>query len=156
MDSRLVDFLFAVALLLLVFSGTTLMVYAAMRIGVDLMQAVNRLLTAWQYHRGGPGERDLLLNQPRLRDLLTMGRLFERSSPAVGVAYVRDLRRLEQYRYAQARNRDGELIWDRRLGALLTPDEHAYLYGAPESLKTARLRSQSSEFGRGDALESPN
>ena len=67
-----------------------------------------------------------------MRDLLTMNTLFRRISPPV-FAYARDLKLLEQYRYAQARKRDEDLIWDRRLGALLTPDEHAHLYGVSHS-----------------------
>lgn len=132
MDSRLIDFLFTVALVLLCFSGTTLMAYAVLRIGVQLMGATNRLLTAWDYHRKGPEDRALLLSQPRMRDLLMMSTLFGRFSPPV-FAYAHDLKLLEEFRYAQARKRDENLIWDRRLGALLTPDEHAHLYGASRS-----------------------
>ena len=133
MDSRLIDFLFSVALLLLLFSGTSLMLYAIGKIATDVMIALNRLLTAWDYHRKGPEDRALLLKQPPFRDVLTMNTLFQRAFPPIGFAYARDLRRLEQHRYAQARQRDEELIWDRRLGALLTPEEHAYLYGDSSS-----------------------
>lgn len=128
METRLIDFLFAAALVLFCVSGTTLMAYAVGKIGLELLQAMNRLLTVWDYHRNGPEDRAWMRRQPGIRDLLTMATLFDRIAPP-RLAYARDLKRLADYRYAKARQRDEDSIWDRRLGALLTPDEYEHLYG---------------------------
>lgn len=130
MITRLVDFLFALALVALAFSGTALMAYAVWRIGQDVMRAMHTLLTCWDFHKRDDA-RTRLLTDPVMRDTLAMSSPFRRIfAPFLG--YSRDLRRLSAYRYQKAREQTAQMIWDTRLGALVTRDEYDFLYGKQE------------------------
>lgn len=131
MNSRLVDFLLALALIALACSGTSLMVYAVWRIGQDVMRAMHTLLTCWGFHTQRDDARTRLLSDPVMRDILAMSSPFRRIF-APFFSYSRDLRRLSAYRYQKAQEQTAQMIWDSRLGALLTRDESDYLYGRDE------------------------
>lgn len=126
MESRLIDFCFVVLLVALSFSGVTLIAYAIWKIAQELMQAMHTLLTCWEFHRR-PQERDRFLADPVMRGILTMTGRYPRVAPPV-LAHSRLIDRLEWYRRQKARAHDAQLIWDRRLGALLAPDEYEFLY----------------------------
>ena len=131
MITRLVDFLFALALIALACSGTALMAYAVWRIGQDVMRAMHTLLTCWEFHKQRDDARTRLLTDPVMRDTLAMSSPFRRIfAPLVG--YSRDLRRLSAYRYQKALEQTAQMIWDTRLGALVTRDEYDFLYGKQE------------------------
>jgi hypothetical protein len=138
MTSRLVDFLLTLALITLACSGTALMAYAVWRIGQDVMRAMHTLLTCWNFHTQRDDARERLTSDPVMRDILAMSSPFQRIfAPFFG--YARDLRRLSAYRYQKAQEQTAQMIWDTRLGALLTRDELDFLYGKDEPPAAASL-----------------
>src|SRR5262245_49299213 len=132
MTSRLLDFLFVVLLIALACSGTSLMLYAVLHIGRKVCVAMHTLLTCWEFGNGPDDARRRLLSDPFMHDALTMrsgfGRFFAPFS-----RYSADLQRLRAYRYERAREQASQMIWDNRLGALLTRDEYEFLYGLGDS-----------------------
>ena len=131
MTSRLVDFLLTLALITLACSGTALMAYALWRIGQDVMRAMHTLFTCWNFHTQHEDARRRLTSDPVMRDILAMSSPFQRIiAPFFG--YARDLRRLSAYRFQNAREQTAQMIWDTRLGALVTRDEYEFLYGKSE------------------------
>ena len=131
MTSRLIDFLFVLALIALACSGTALMAYAVWRIGQDVMRAMHTLLTCWNFHKQRDDARTRVLSDPVMRDILAMSSPFRRIfAPFFG--FSRDLRRLSAYRFHKAQEQTAQMIWDTRLGALLTRDEYEFLNGKGE------------------------
>ena len=131
MTSRLVDLLLAVTLIALACSGTALMACAVWRIGQDVMRAMHTLLTCWNFHTQRDDARTRLLSDPVMRDILAMSSPFRRIF-APFFSYSRDLRRLSAYRFQKLREQTAQMIWDTRLGALVTRDEYDFLYGKKE------------------------
>jgi hypothetical protein len=129
MTSRLLDFLLVLLLIALACSGTSLMIYALWHIGQRIMIAMHTLLTCWEFHAGRDEKRRRLLSDPAMHNILTMQSVFSRVfAPFSG--YSSDLVRLKAYRHRRAREQATQMIWDSRLGALLTRDEYEFLYGA--------------------------
>jgi hypothetical protein len=93
------------------------------------MHAWHTYLTCRDYHRGGELERGWLLKDPTMRGILTLTSPFQHIFPWPRWRRL-ELQRLAAYRHEQALAVNGKLIWDRQLGALLTPDEYAHLYGS--------------------------
>jgi hypothetical protein len=128
MEYRLVDLIYVLALLVLFVSSGGLVLYAVRAIGMQVMRAWHVYLTCRQYHRGGETERLWLLSDPVMRGILTMTSPIQRFFPWPKWRRKR-LQQLATFRHQQALAAATKLIWDPRLGALLTPEEHAHLYG---------------------------
>jgi hypothetical protein len=110
-----------------------LIAYAAWNIGMRLMRAMHVFLTCGDYraacHRGDELQRRLLLADPVMRAILRVASPLQAFCPAF-VGRQRQLRRLEEYRFAKLQKSETDLVWDERLAALLTRDEYDFLYGA--------------------------
>jgi hypothetical protein len=132
MEYRLLDLIYALAILLLLLTSGGLIVYAVKQIGIHVMQAWHTYLTCRDYHRGGELQRGWLLKDPTMRGILTLAAPFQHFFPWPRWRRT-ELKRLAAYRHERALAANRELIWDPRLAALLTPDEHAHLYGAMPS-----------------------
>ena len=132
MASRWFDFLFVVLLIVIACSGTSLTLYAVWHIARRICTALHTLLTCRDYCKGADDDRSRLVSDPVMHDILTMRSAFRRNCAPFS-SFSRDLQRLHAYRYERARRQTSQMIWDNRLGALLTRDEHEFLYGPSEA-----------------------
>ncbi|HEV3002859.1 MAG TPA: hypothetical protein VGX78_00290, partial [Pirellulales bacterium] len=105
---------------------------AVWQIGMRLMRAMHVFLTCWDYRvacrKGDELQRRVLLADPISRAILRVASPFQAFCP-VFVARQRQLRRLKEYRFSKLQKGEADLVWDERLAALLTLDEHDFLYG---------------------------
>ena len=134
MEFRLLDLIYVLALLILFVSSGGLIFYAARAIGMQVIRAWHTYLTCRDYHRGGELHREWLLKDPVMRGILTLASPFQQFFPWPRRRRLA-LQRLAAYRHQQALTANAKLIWDPRLGALLTPQELAHLYGEEKTTK---------------------
>ncbi len=127
MESRLYDLLYVLALTVLFGSGVSLILYALWQIAWDVMRAIHQYLTCREFDRSDEAGRAFYTKDRVMRGMLTMHEEFRRVFFPLG-RFGADLARLRDYRFEKVMQQNDQLIWDRRLGALLTPDEHAFLY----------------------------
>lgn len=133
MEHRFFDLVYVLLLVALTLTSGGLILYAVWNIGMRLIRAMHVFLTCRDYRAtwrtGDEFQRRLLLADPVMRAILRVASPFQTFCPAFA-ARQRQLRRLEEYRFAKLQKGESDLVWDDRLAALLTRDEYDFLYGA--------------------------
>jgi hypothetical protein len=132
MEYRFADLLYVALLVLLMLTSGGLILYAVCNVGMRLMRAMHVFLTCWNYRtayrKGDELGRRVLLGDPVMRAILRGTSPLQEFCPAFA-ARQRQLRRLEEYRFAKLQKGEADLVWDERLAALLTRDEYDFLHG---------------------------